>query len=119
MTIPDVHELGQVIYVGEVDLCLDRVLERASARLQPGLEASRDQKLCLQPDIGPIPERIWRAVGLRIKTGHGFVVRHLPSNEHIVAARERSDEAGMLWDRNTVGAGGARLTPLARQNRQQ
>ena len=119
MAVPDVHELGQVVDVGEIDLRLDRVLERAAARLQPRLETRRDQEFSLQPDVGAVPHRVGRTIGLRIKAGHGLVVRHLPGDEDIIAAHERSDKAGMLRDRNAVGPRGMWLAALARKHRQQ
>src|SRR3989442_472978 len=88
-----VEDRPQVIDVGEIDLRLDGVAQGAATGLQRGLEPRTDEKLGLQPDIGPVPNGIGRPIGRLCDAGHLLVVRHLTGDEYIVARNKRSDEA--------------------------
>ena len=117
VAVPDVQEFRQVVDVGEIDLRLDRVLERAAAGLERGLEPRVDEKLGLQPDIGAVPERIGRAIGGLGDPGHLVVVRHLAGDKDVVARDQRSDEAGVLRHGHALGLRRLRRAVPAGQHR--
>jgi hypothetical protein len=118
MAIPYVEKFRQVIDVGEIDLRLDGVAERAAAGFQRRLQPVSDQEFGLQPNVGAVPHRVGRPIGLRVEPGHRLVVRHLPGDEDIVAAHERGDEAGMLRHRHALRARRPRLAAVAGQHRE-
>ncbi len=116
MAVPHIQKFGQIVDVGEVALRLNRVLQGTAAGFKRRLEPRSNKKLGLQPDVRTIPNGVGRSVGGFGDPGHVVVVRHLAGDKHIVAADERSDEAGVLGNGHAFRLRRSRLTAAAWQD---
>src|SRR5690349_17329716 len=93
MLVPHVEAVRHVGDVGEIDLRLDRLLERGPGRVERRLQLFENQELGLLADRDAGPGGMLRDSGARVETGAG-VVRHLPGDEYEVVADDGRNEAG-------------------------